>query len=420
MTKKIIIVIICFATGNTYAQNGTVSPYSYFGIGHLRSAQTVESQMMGGLSMYADSIHISLRNPASYSELALTTYTAGLSHKKLSLKSFTDKQLTSTTNLDYLSLGFRLRKGFGLGFGLMPYTSVNYVIKSENKKGKTAASLISGNGGINKVYLSLGYKVFKNFSIGATANYNFGMIENERLQSVENVHLSTFNKKKSRISGADFNFAVNYTPTIKDKYTLYTSVIVNSQGNIVSKNSQKIGSILPKTGKDIAVVDVDLNADGLNNTELKIPSTTILGIGFGENKKWFAGMEYSFQALSSFDNKFFRKPNLRYIDASTVAFGGYYVPDYTSFTNYFKRVTYRAGIKYTKSGMVVSNKEINNIGITFGVGLPLGGSFSNINLGFELGKKGTTDASLIEESYFKVNIGLSFNDANWFRKRTIN
>ena len=421
MVKKTIVVIICLVAVGAYAQNGTVSPYSYFGIGHLRSAETVESQTMGGLSMYADSIHVNLRNPAAYSELALTAYVAGLSYKELSLKSFTDKQRTSTTNLDYLSLGFKLKKGFGLGFGLIPYSSVNYVIrsKSKNSNGKTVSNLISGNGGINKVYLSLGYKVFKNFSVGITANYNFGMIENESLQNVEDVQLSIFNKKKSRIGGADFNFAVNYTPPIKDKYTLYTSVIVNSQGNLVSKNSQRTGSVLPETGKDIAA-DVDLNAEGLKNTDLKIPATTILGIGFGKNKKWLIGMEYSFQALSSFENKFFRKSNLRYKDASTVAFGGYYVPNYASFTSYFKRVTYRAGIKYTESGMVANNKEINNFGITFGVGLPLGGSFSNINLGFELGEKGTIDASLIEESYFKVSVGLSLNDANWFRKRTIN
>ena len=51
---------------------------------------------------------------------------------------------------------------------------------------------------------------------------------------------------------------------------------------------------------------------------------------------------------------------------------------------------------------MINGKEINNFGITFGLGLPLGGSFSNINLGFELGRRGTTDADLIEESYFKV------------------
>ena len=64
--------------------------------------------------------------------------------------------------------------------------------------------------------------------------------------------------------------------------------------------------------------------------------------------------------------------------------------------------------------MYVNEKDINNFGITFGLGLPLGNNLSNLNLGFEVGKKGTTAADLIEESYFKVNLGLSLSD-QWFR-----
>jgi hypothetical protein len=69
--------------------------------------------------------------------------------------------------------------------------------------------------------------------------------------------------------------------------------------------------------------------------------------------------------------------------------------------------------------MVVNDVDINNFGITFGVGLPLGRSLSNLNLGFELGKRGTTRADLVEENYLKINIGISLND-RWFRKRKIN
>jgi hypothetical protein len=42
-----------------------------------------------------------------------------------------------------------------------------------------------------------------------------------------------------------------------------------------------------------------------------------------------------------------------------------------------------------------------------------------MNIGFEWGKRGTTAADLIEEKYFRVNIGLSLND-RWFQKRKIN
>ena len=69
--------------------------------------------------------------------------------------------------------------------------------------------------------------------------------------------------------------------------------------------------------------------------------------------------------------------------------------------------------------MIVNNQAINDFGITFGLGLPLGNNFSNVNLGFELGRRGTTNAGLVEEDYFRINVGLSLND-KWFRKRKIN
>jgi hypothetical protein len=194
---------------------------------------------------------------------------------------------------------------------------------------------------------------------------------------------------------------------------------VNTQGNLVSKNSQTIGSFSLVNGSDIEVVDVNLDAENLRNTELKVPTRATLGLGFGEDKRWFLGAEYSFQKYSEFENGFLGIQNVTYNDASTYALGGYWVPDYRALSGYFKRVTYRAGLRYDVSGMTVNGKDINNFGITFGMGMPLGNSFSNLNLGFELGKRGTTDANLIEESYFKVNVGLSLNDL-WFQKKKIN
>ena len=422
MVKKIVVAMLLCIASSTYAQDGTVSPYSFFGVGELRSVGTVENQMMGGLSMYADSIHINLRNPAAYGKLRLTAYTIGASHREFRFKSFESQENTSVTNLDYLSIGFPLGKGFGMGFGLMPFSSVGYSIASQsvNQNGAEVTNAFSGEGGLNKVYFSLGYQILPNLTIGATTNFNFGTLENDRLQRVENVQFGTLDRRESQVNGLDFVFAANYTPTIKEKYTLYTSAVINTQANLVSENQQEIGSFSNINGADIEIINVDLDASGLRNTELKIPTTTTLGLGFGQDKKWFIGGEYSFQKLSSFNNDFINvEDNFMYKDASNIAIGGYFIPDYSSFSSFLKRVTYRAGIKYTKSGLMVNNKEINNFGITFGLGLPSGASFSNLNLGFEVGRRGTTDANLIEESYLKVNIGLSLND-RWFQKRKIN
>jgi len=421
MIKKILIAFFCVTGHGLFAQNGTISPYSYFGVGDHRDNGTVDNQMMGGISMYGDSIHINLSNPAAYSKLRLTTYTAGLSHKEYRLKSFSEEQNISVTNLDYLAIGFPVAKKVGFGFGIMPYSSVGYDLNSTstNSGGAEVTNFFSGGGGLNKLYASLGFELVKDLSLGVTANFNFGTLEYERIQAVEGVQFGTLDNRESKINGYDFKYALNYTPKIKDKYTLYTSILVHTQGNLVSKNKQTLGSFSLASGNNVEVVDVNLDATNLRNTELKIPTRATVGLGLGEDMKWFLGAEYSFQKMSDFENPFLGLENVTYNDASTYALGGYWIPDYRSLSGYFNRVTYRAGLRYDVSGMTVNNKDINNFGITFGLGLPMGGTFSNLNIGFELGRRGTTDMNLIEESYFKVNLGLSLN-ASWFKKTKIN
>ena len=335
------------------------------------------------------------------------------------MKSFTEEQSSAVTNLEYLSLGFSLKEGLGIGFGVMPYSSVGYnFVAQTGAEGSRIINEYSGEGGLNRLYLSVGYEVFKDFSVGVSANYNFGTVESLRIQSVENVQYGVKDERTSKIDGIDLNYAINYTPAIDDRHTLFTSLRINTQANLSARNTKRIGSFSLLTQADVEAVDVNLDAQGLKETGVKIPTTATVGLGYGQNMKWFLGLEYSYQQLSDYSNVFLEIDNLVYGDASTLALGGFYIPNSSSFESYLSRITYRAGVRLDKTGMLINDKEVNDFGITFGLGLPLKG-YSNLNLGFEVGRRGTTSADLIEESYFKVNVGLSLNDI-WFRKRKIN
>jgi hypothetical protein len=79
-------------------------------------------------------------------------------------------------------------------------------------------------------------------------------------------------------------------------------------------------------------------------------------------------------------------------------------------------VVYRAGLYYEKTGLNINSESINEFGISFGLGLPVGDLFSNANLGFEIGKRGTTKNNLIQENFVNFQLSLSLND-RWFQKR---
>jgi hypothetical protein len=96
--------------------------------------------------------------------------------------------------------------------------------------------------------------------------------------------------------------------------------------------------------------------------------------------------------------------------------GGFWIPNYNTFSNYFEKITYRAGFRYENTGLVIQGQTIKDYALSAGFGLPLGGTFSNLNMGVEYGRKGTTKANLVQENYTNVVMSLSLND-KWFVKR---
>ena len=70
------------------------------------------------------------------------------------------------------------------------------------------------------------------------------------------------------------------------------------------------------------------------------------------------------------------------------------------------------------SGNGSNFKAIDDFGISFGVGLPLAGQLSNLNIGFELGKRGKVTDGLVRENYYNFRLSLSLAD-KWFKKREI-
>lgn len=149
------------------------------------------------------------------------------------------------------------------------------------------------------------------------------------------------------------------------------------------------------------------------------PSTVTIGVGFGESKKWLLGAQFSTRDAAKLGNTYNSFTNVSFQKYQKIAIGGYFIPNYNSFTSYAKRLVFRGGLKYEKTGLMVNSKSINDVGFSLGIGFPVTGSFSNVNLGFELGKKGTTTASLVQENYANFSLGLSLND-KWFEKRKFN
>nr|WP_317632688.1 hypothetical protein [uncultured Flavobacterium sp.] len=412
MIKKIVFSLSMLCTVAASAQENTGSPYSFYGLGDQKFKGANEHRAMGGLSVVGDSIHLNLSNPASYSDLALTTFSIGASHTAYNFKTDLVSENASKTSLDYLAVAFPAGKKMGISFGLMPYTSVGYQVVSSNMFGDEQQSTQSkGKGGLNKVYLGASYKVTKKLSFGFDAQYYFGKIENRTLLATQGVQYISRSINETNNSGLAFNFGTMYQTKIKN-LDVHSALTFSPQANLNSTHERKIGTIVLGTaGSEITIEDRNID---VADSKFKMPMTYSFGTSIGKLNKWMIGAQATLaDAQETYES--LNITDLKYNSSSKLTLGGYYVPKYNSFNSYFSRVTYRAGLRYENTGMEIKGEKIDDMAVTAGLGLPLGYNFSNLNIGFEYGKRGTSNAGLVKENYFMVTLGISFND-RWFQK----
>lgn len=410
MIKRFLTIIAILSAIIVKAQDQTSSPYSYYGIGLPLFNGTAENRSMEGMSMIGDSIHLNLQNPAGFGALQLTALSVGITQGYTTSKTSEAEAKTRHTAFDYLAVGIPTGK-LNFGFGFLPHSSVGYQIE---QNANNSLSKYRGNGGLDDLFLSVGYRIKKRLRVGISANYNFGNIENQSVLFQDNIQYGTLEENKSRLSGFQFNIGAQYEKLLKNKLLLKTSANFKPESKLKSKNNRQISTIaLNTSGGTMPVVTKQVD---LEDTNFNLPSEVRLGVGIGKFQKWFIGLDYQNIGKTEYKNTSFSSDNVVFKSANAVRIGGFYIPRYNDITNYFKRITFRAGLRYQETGLNINQKDINEFGISFGLGLPAGQYLSNFNIGVEYGQRGTTSAGLIKENFVNIFIGISFND-KWFRER---
>jgi hypothetical protein len=413
MIKKILMSSLLLLSLYSNAQDGTASPYSFYGIGDIKFKGTIENRSMGTLGILPDSIHMNLQNPASYSSLKLTSFSVGGTYGNVNLKNSSISEKATRTTFDYLAMAFPAGK-FGFSLGLVPYSSVGYKVQNLGATTTDRSSRYTGTGGVNRFFVGTGYQITSKLSAGVDFGYNFGKIETNSAV-FKGLQLGSRELNTSELYGLNINTGLIYQTKFR-KFDVVSSLTFSPSTSLKSINLRNVATITYDANGN-EVINDSKNIT-IADSNLSLPSKIAFGAGIGKNRFWFVGFESTFQQSNNFGNRYSGIANVAFEDASKLAIGGYYIPNYNSFSSYFSKVTYRAGLRYENTGLVVNDKSIKDTALTLGLGMPVGGSFSNINFGFEFGKRGITSANLIQENYINISVGFSFND-RWFTKRKI-
>lgn len=432
MRKQITAIILLAGTIVSFGQTSTeqyntYSPYSIFGVGQKRFNGTSETQSMAGIGIaYTPIGATNAVNPASLTEIRQTVYTLGATFEAINYKEGRfQKGSSNDMYFDYLVLSVPLSAKSGVSFGVAPYSVTGYSIYSRDStivdgSYKETLDYYSGNGGLNMVYLAAGYQIVKNLSIGVNAAYLFGTIDRTSYNAVEDRLLQTKVTESNWVNGFKFKFGLNYSMALKEETRLYMGATYEMSAGMKNDRTYRVFTV--SSYDDEYDPENPQNEEAKSTKNFDLPWTLGVGIGAGNLKKWYVGLEGEYTVEPDYVNVDFTRTEADYQSGIRIALGGNYTPQYNSINSYFKRVRYQAGVYYKRENYIVRNTDIYDQGLTLGAILPMTKvdsqtmSISNLNIFVNYGMMGKSGMGLVKEKYFKIGLSFSLND-RWFLKQ---
>lgn len=439
------------------------SPYSFFGIGDLKSNNIALNRSMADIAnAYSSPLHINTKNPATLGDLKFATLHTGIfgnGHWLRNSQSSTNADFNNQSfnaSMEYLTIGVPIGKIWGMSIGLRPYSRTSYDVLriSENPNifeldsTMTEYTRFLGSGefyslqwsnGISTPQRKEGFLKRNQFSIGVNANYYFGNRSNSTLIYHPNIESSLGFLESEALQLGDWgiNGGILYKmrffkdEVINEKVTrekvdkiLTFGLTLQNKNSLSATRDYLIESVLLSNTFDI----VSGNSDTINEPNLNqegtvtLPTSYGFGIHYNDIGNFQLELDVDFYNWSQYES--FGATNTNLKDGFKVALGGSVDPK-TNLSNtrgLFKRLNYRFGAYYYSNHIQLGVEDYPDLGLTFGFGLPINNNikykrFANMNLAFNLGQRGNLTDNSFRETYFKTTLGFSFNDGGWFIKR---
>lgn len=407
------------------------SPYSMYGLGEINQPGSLAMRSMGGAGVAQRTpASVNLLNPAAYS---VTMNRAVLFNFGLEAQNYynsqpkadgsTAKTSYNTVNFHDIALQIPLAKRLGMGFSLTPYSSVGYRLYGREVLSDVGLAEYDyeGEGDVTQVKVGIGWEIFKNFSIGAAAQYYWGNIDRNFKMTIvpytgdnSMSYPSTKGLHQYSISRFKGQFGMQYSPILNRKHILTFAATYDMGGNLK-----------PKVTNEITVNgSFESSAKSENDyLEVRLPGQVVAGFYY-ENPKFAIAADYVYQDWGSRNEA--TEPAaggfaVAYCDTHTVKVGVEWTPNRNDVRLFLRRWHYRAGFNYGDYHQTFGGKRIPQYAVSFGIGIPVKfGGFSAIDVGVEYGNRGNHEiiaqnVGMIRQRYLKFAVAFSlFGEDYWF------
>lgn len=419
MTKyrqTLFVLLLMILSGAAVAQNNTNSPYTRYGYGQLADQGSSNSKAMGGVA-YAlrDKYQVNFANPASYTAVDSLTFIfdGGISLQNTNISDGRLKQNAKNSSFDYITMQFRASKWAALSVGLLPYANVGYSTGQyyENADNSSASysTQYSGEGGLHQLYVGAGFKIFKNFSVGANISYLWGDITRTISETFPN---STTNFPFTIQSNVDIrsyklDFGAQYTQAFGKKHNVTLGVVYSPGHNL--KNTAYESRLTGNSYTGTTASQENIIAD------FGIPTSYGAGLAYVYDNRLTVAADGMIQ---NWDEVAYMGEKDVFCKRARFAVGAEMIPNPIG-RSYLAHIKYRVGAYYSKPYYkIAGERAANEYGVTAGFGLPIPRTRSMISLSAQYVKTAGVRPAFLDENTLRICVGVTFNE-RWFFKRKV-
>ena len=424
LTMVFLVISFCVsAQDGTY---GAYSPYSIFGIGDISKEGTAYNKSMGGVGI-ANRNHrfINILNPAAVTARDTLSFMAdfGLVQDNTVYRQGDIRSAHNTFNIYDFVMTFPIYRSSAFKVGLMPYSDIGYDFSSVETDpsiiGNTGNITYSSNGAgsVYQAFFGAGVTFWKKLSKGADAIYYFGNLDKiTKMKYADESYRSLNSGSELTVRGVTGKFGLQF----EQKLGGNVSMIVGA--------TYKLGTGMKGYSTNYRYADQASVTDSLRHTVdtlaasgLRFADEIAVGIALKGGDEWTAEFDYirSDWSRSGLDRAPGFKVNGESNFSTTVSqsfrAGFEIVPNINDIRYYLKTCSYRFGVYYDQAYYKLDGNNVNSMGITLGMTLPVFKLYNGISLGMDIGQRASTRNGMIRERYAKFVIGFNIHDI-WFRK----
>ena len=291
-------------------------------------------------------------------------------------------------NPNRFSIGFRVLPRWYAMVGASPYSSVGYVIQTEEEvegmPGSYTYSLFEGSGGLYRCYLTNAFALTKNLSVGVNLGIILGTVTQSETQESAIVEYES----SKRAFYADFGVHYEFNTTRRQKWAaglvFAPSLQISHDNNLTYSNSS--------------------TSDNLDKSYHSRTQYLPMHIGSGVSmttERWVVTADYNYLDWSRNTSSY---TSMKYENQHKMNIGGIY----TTNPRYPRSTELMGGVGFSNSYINLRGGKMKYLEISAGASFPI--RYSYLSLGATWRKQINSRSSLMQESRFSVNLNLTFGE----------